>query len=90
MFQALSNFFKHYFKKKKLIQYEDSNPEFTKWAFGKDFKGETTLDRMKAWNKLHGHLLMLKETDEIHSSLCKMGGLWVQYGQDEVQDESSK
>jgi len=55
-----------------------TNPDFNSWAFGDNYLALSSIQKMEAWNKMHGDLLMLKMDYEVHSSLCKMGGFWVQ------------
>jgi hypothetical protein len=52
-------------------------PEFEKWAFG-DCKSEILLDKMHAWNKLHGDTKPFLPTDDAFFSLHQMHKLYTE------------
>jgi hypothetical protein len=70
-------------------KYDDSNPEFSLWAFGEDYKTLSAIQKMQTWNRLHGELITLNPADDIHKSLCKMGGFWVLHCQNEPKNDDN-
>jgi hypothetical protein len=51
--------------------------EFNDWAFGKKWKfSENTLNLMKKWNDLHGHLFTLNPMGCIEDDAVKMIEIW--------------
>ena len=56
--------------------FEESNPEFSKWAFGDQYEGMSLKQKWLAWNNLHPEL-QIDQIDHMADAIPEMGDLWL-------------
>lgn len=62
----------------KAMRKKTSNPEFLEWAFGDNYLQMDTMERMKAWNLIHGDKHIINPREDFQDNLFVMGTLWIE------------
>lgn len=63
---------------------EEQANHFLEWSFGPKYKTYYLINHVKAWNKLHGNLLIINKSDEINYSLKKMYDIYYKLNNERI------
>lgn len=65
---------------------EDEAEEFALWAFGDGYRNWFgSIRHLRAWNKLHGEEMLLKQDDDPREDIPKMIVLWKKHASDQQE-----